>query len=315
MNITLEELEVFLAVVDTGSLTGAAQRLGQPVSTTSRVLGRLEDKLQTTLLRRTTRRLDLTDEGCSFLKDARAIVASVQAAQQRLQQRQGQPSGPLRVDAATPFMLHAVVPLMDGYRQRYPLVELELSSNEGFVDLLERRIDLAIRIGALKDSTLHSRPLCHSRLRVLASPGYLQVRGQPTSVAALHAHTLLGFSQPQSLNTWPLPHEDGKPLHIRAAMAASSGEVLRQLALHGQGIVCLADFMTERDRARGDLVEVLGEKNLGTTQPIHAVYYRHSAVSTRISSFVDYLAEHLRLQTWAAAATRKGRRGDAKLGH
>ena len=307
MKFSLDEIEVFLTVVDTGSLTAAALRLGQPVSTTSRLLRRLEKALRTTLLRRTTRRLDLTDEGCSFLEDARAIMMSVHAAEERLAQRHGQPSGPLRIDASTPIMLHVLAPLMDGYRRRYPLVELELSNNEGIVDLLERRIDLAIRVGQLKDSTLHSRLLCHCRLRLLASPAYIKRHGMPASVGALKDHTLLGFSQPDSLNVWPLRQGNDKALHIRPDIAASSGEVLHQLALNGQGIVCQSDFMTDGGRARGDLVEVLAEHNSGATQPIQAVYYKNSAVSLRVSSFVEHLVEAARTWRWAATGSRKRR--------
>lgn len=305
MKITLEELEVFLAVVDAGSLTAAAQQMDVPVSTISRVLGRLEEKLFTTLLRRTTRRLDLTDEGCSFLKDARVIVSAANQAQERLLQRHGQPSGPLKVDAATPFLLHAVVPLIPGYRQQFPLVDLELTSNEGFVDLLERRIDLALRIGPMRDSTLHSRLLCHCRLRLLASPAYLQQHGQPSSVAELESHTLLGFSQPSSLNQWPLATADGTDFRITPDIAAISGEVLRHLALADQGIVCLADFMTVQDRAEQRLIEVLPDSHTGALQPINAVYYRQSAVSVRVSSFVDYLSQALRAQPWALMARQR----------
>ena len=168
MKLALDELSVFLAVVDTGSLTAAAERLGQPVSSISRLLARLEEKLQTSLLRRTTRRLDLTDEGHAFIKDARQILESVRSAEERMMERRGQLSGPLRVDAVTPFMLHVMVPLMPGYRALHPKVELKLSSNEGFIDLLERRVDLAIRIGELKDSTLYSRLLGRTRIRLMA---------------------------------------------------------------------------------------------------------------------------------------------------
>lgn len=305
MKFSLEELEVFLAVVDTGSLTTAAMHLGQPVSTTSRLLRRLEDALQTTLLRRTTRRLDLTDEGCSFLKDARAVMGSVQAAEERLLHRRGQPSGPLRIDAATPVMIHLVAPLVESYRERFPLVELELSSNEGFVDLLERRIDLAIRSGEMKDSTLHSRLLCHSGVRLLASPAYIARHGMPGSAAALSDHVLLGFSQPDSLNAWPLHLGSHQPMQIRPTIAASSGEVLRQLALNGQGIVCLGDFMVEGDLARGDLVEVLAERKVTLLRPLNAVYYKHSAVSLRISSFVDHMAAAVPSWSWAEEPVRK----------
>jgi DNA-binding transcriptional LysR family regulator len=289
MKTTLDELDAFITVVDTGSITAAAEQLGQTVSGVSRALGRLEDKLQTTLLQRTTRRLELTEEGRAFLHDARAIVASVESAEERMVARREAPAGRLRVDAATPFMLHVVVPLIGGYRERYPQVELELNSNEGIIDLIERRTDVAIRIGTLKDSTLHARSLGSSRIRVLASPDYLSRHGQPAAVADLAGRTLLGFTQPDTLNDWPLRGANGESLHITPALASSSGETLRQLALAGQGITCLSDFMTAADCRAGTLVPLLADQTLDVRQPIHAVYYRNTALSARIASFLDYL--------------------------
>jgi DNA-binding transcriptional LysR family regulator len=296
MKLDLEEVGVFLAIVDTGSMTAAAQRLGQPVSTVSRLLARLEGKLGTSLLRRTTRRLDLTDEGHAFVPDAREIVATVQAAEDRLMARRGQLSGRLRLDAATPFMLHVLVPLMPGYRARHPNVTLSLSSNEGFIDLLERRVDLAVRIGELKDSTLHSRLLGHSRIRMAATPAYLRRHGTPADLPALLRHELLGFSEPDVLNLWPLQDADGKPVRIVPTVLASSGETLRQLALQDMGIVCMADWMIAGDLAAGRLAEVLPHLLAEVRRPIQAVYYQHSAVSAKIDSMVGYLADALRNQ-------------------
>jgi len=298
MKIELEELTVFLAIVDSGSMTAAAERLGQPVSTVSRLLGRLEEKLATPLLRRTTRRLDLTDEGTAFVDDARGILRAVQAAEDRIVERRGQLSGQLRIDAATPFMLHALVPLIPEYRARHPNVTLTLSSNEGFIDLLERRVDLAVRIGELKDSTLHSRLLGHAKLRLVASPEYLKRRGTPQSAAELMDHELLGFSEPDSLNVWPLLDPDGKRVRIEPTLKSSSGETLCQLAVQGMGISNFSDFHTWSDLAAGRLVEVLPALTIPASRPIHAVYYQHSAVSAKIASMVDYLAEALRRQPW-----------------
>lgn len=298
MKIELEELAVFLAIVDTGSMTAAAERLGQPVSTVSRLLGRLEEKLATPLLRRTTRRLDLTDEGDAFVPDARGILHAVQAAEDRLAERRGQLSGQLRIDAATPFMLHVLVPLMPAYRALHPNVTLTLSSNEGFIDLLERRVDLALRIGELKDSTLHSRLLGHSRLRLVASPDYLRRRGAPKDVAELLRHELLGFSEPDSLNLWPLRDADGRQVRIAPTLKSSSGETLCQLALQGMGIASFSDFHTSADLAAGRLVEVLPELTIPMSRPIHAVYYRHSALSAKIASMVDFLVQALRREPW-----------------
>ncbi|KVH36423.1 LysR family transcriptional regulator [Burkholderia cepacia] len=293
MKITLDELQAFAAVVDTGSITAAAQQLDLTVSATSRTLARLEEKLKTTLLRRTTRRLELTEEGRAFLQDARAIIESVETAEEQMLARREMPSGRLRVDAATPFMLHVIVPLVRGYRERFPKVELELNSNEGIIDLLERRTDVAIRIGRLKDSTLHSRRIGNSRLRIFASPAYLEAHGQPRKAEDFDKHTLLGFTQPESLNVWPILGADGEACRIEPDICSSSGETLRQLALEGAGVVCLSDFMTAQDRDAGRLVQVLARQTLEAQQPIHAVYYRNTAISSRIASFVDYMIEVL----------------------
>ena len=300
MKTTLDELQAFIAVVDTHSITAAADALGQTASGVSRALARLEEKLQTTLLRRTTRRLALTEEGQAFLQRAREIVAAVEQAEEQMVARRQRPAGRLRVDAATPFMLHAIVPHVAGYRARYPDVELELTSNDGIIDLLERRTDLAIRIGALRDSSLHARALGSSRLRVLASRDYLARRGVPRRVDALVRHDLLGFTQPESLNEWPLRGSDGAALHIRPTLACSSGETLRQLALAGDGIACLSDFMTAADRREGRLVQLLPKLTLDVRQPIHGVYYRNTAVSARIASFLDHLADALGPAPFAA---------------
>ena len=297
MKTTLDELQAFVAVVDTGSITAASELLGLTISATSRTLGRLEEKLQTTLLRRTTRRLELTEEGATFLQHARAILASVDEAEELMAARRMHPAGRLRIDAATPFMLHVLVPLIAGFRARYPEVELELNSNEGIIDLLERRTDVAFRIGVLKDSTLHARPVGTSQVRVLASPAYLKRHGTPTEPGQLaqHAgqHALLGFTQPESLNDWPLRDAAGNILRIQPTIASSSGETLRHMALAGLGIVCLSDFMTRADREQGNLVQLFSKHTLDICQPINAVYYRNTALAARITCFVDHVVETL----------------------
>lgn len=294
MKTTLEELQAFAAVVGTGSITAAADRLGQTVSGVSRALGRLEKKLDTTLLRRTTRRIELTEEGAAFLASTRAILAAIDDAEAQIAARRQQPSGLLRVNAATPFMLHAIVPLVPEFRRAYPQITLELDTDELNIDLLERRTDIAIRIGALRDSTLHARPLCTSRLRILASPAYLAAHGKPKNLASLAQHSLLGFTQPESLNRWPLRGAHGDEWPIAPAIKVSSGETLRQLALQGAGIACLSDFMTGPDRERGDLVQVLAKETVDVRQAINAVYYRNTQLAARIACFLDFVGQRLR---------------------
>ncbi|WP_431512281.1 LysR substrate-binding domain-containing protein [Variovorax sp. DAIF25] len=293
MKTTIEELLAFRTVVDTGSITAAAEQLSQTVSGVSRALSRLEQKLATTLLRRTTRRLELTEEGAAFLQRTRSILDAIDEAEEQMASRRGQPAGRLRVNAASPYMLHAVVPLVAEFRRRYPQIELELDTDDLPIDLLERRTDIAIRIGPLRDSTLHARPLGTHRLRVLASPAYLEAHGRPRKVEELATHTLLGFTQPESLNRWPLRGPHGDEWQIVPGLAASSGETLRQLALAGVGMVCLSDFMTAADRASGALVQVLARDTVDVRQPVNAVYYRNTQLSARITSFLDFLAERL----------------------
>ncbi|GAB2873899.1 LysR family transcriptional regulator [Pseudoduganella ginsengisoli] len=293
MDIHSDDLKTFVAVIDSGSLSAAAAHLAQTTSGVSRALARLEEKLGATLLTRTTRRMDLTEEGQLLLEHARTILAGMAAAEETIRMRRQQPAGRLCVDAASPFMLHCVVPHVAEFRALYPGIRLELTSNDQIADLIEHRTDIAIRIGALADSTLHARPLTASPLHILASPAYLARHGTPGTPEALAQHSLLGFAQYEAGNLWPLRHAGGNALPITPALSASSGETLRQLALAGQGIVCLADFMTRADIATGRLVTLLEHCSTGYRQQIHAVYYRNTQLARRISCFLEFLQHKL----------------------
>lgn len=312
MKSSLDELAVLAAIVDAGSISAAAEQLGQTVSAVSRALSRLEHKLGTTLMRRSTRRLELTEEGQFFLGRARKVLDAVEEAEEELAQRRDQPAGRLRVNAASPFVLHVLVPLVAGFRARYPQIQLELNSSDQIIDLLEQRTDVALRIGPLADSTLHARPMGSFRLRMLASPAYLAAHGTPRTVADLARHQLLGFTQPESLNAWPLRWEGGDRYPIAPTLSASSGETLRQLALAGQGLVTLSDFMTRADQVAGTLVPVLEAHTVDVRQPVHAVYYRNTALASRIRCFLDHLAEQIAPLSAASLGAIKPRNGARK---
>ncbi len=293
MKARSDELQVFVSVIESGSISAAAEQVGQTPSAISRTLSRLEAKLETTLINRTTRRMDLTEEGKFFLEKAKQILAQMDDLEERLSIRQQAPAGRLRINAASPFMLHAVVPYVAEFRALYPDIQLELNSNDLIIDLLEQSTDVAIRIGTLADSTLHARSLGSSPLNILASPAYLKKHGTPTTVEALAEHALLGFTQTETLNHWPLRHAEGDRLEIHPAVSASSGETLRQLALAGEGIVCLSHFMTHEDIRLKRLQVILPEANSGYRQPIHAVYYRNSQLALRIQCFLDFIQKKL----------------------
>ncbi|MDR7056824.1 DNA-binding transcriptional LysR family regulator [Pseudomonas koreensis] len=293
MKARSDELQIFVCVIECGSISAAAEQVGQTPSAVSRTLSKLEAKLDTTLINRTTRRMDLTEEGKYFFEQAKLILDQMDQLEERLSSRQQTPSGRLRINAASPFMLHAVVPYIDEFRQLYPDIQLELNSNDLIIDLLEQSTDVAIRIGTLADSTLHARSLGCSPLMIVASPAYLKKHGAPRQVADLSEHTLLGFTHNEGLNQWPLRYVHGDRWPISPAISASSGETVRHLALEGQGIACLSHFMTIDDIRAGRLKVLLGEFNSGYRQPINAVYYRNSQLALRIQCFLDFIQSKL----------------------
>jgi DNA-binding transcriptional LysR family regulator len=298
--IDVDAMLTFVSVVDAGSFSAAADRLGQTPSGVSRTMSRLEAALGMTLMHRTTRRQDLTEEGAWLLERARKVIAELDDTEAGIAARRSQPSGLVRINAATPALDHLMAPLAAEFLDLYPLIKLELTSGETVVDLIEERADVAIRIGQLADSTLNARRLGNSRVRVLASPAYLARHGTPGDVAALAAHRLLGFTAPASLNIWPLAHAGGEGISIDPAVTASSGETLRHLALAGAGIVSLADFLTRDDVRAGRLVPLLAGAALPWTQPIWAVFYRQGALAPRVTALVDFLAARLAAGALAA---------------
>lgn len=292
MKSSIEELQVFIAVVDTGSLGAAADLLKQTTSGVSRALSRLEQKLGVTLLERTTRRLKLTQEGELFLQSARQILSDLSAAEDALLKSDSDISGLIRVDAAASFVLHVIVPLIQEFRRCYPQLKIELNSNDQIVDLLENKTDVAIRIGNLHDSSLHAKYLARSRLYLVASPSYLAEHGCPQSVDELLQHQLIGFGQHPHLNVWPIL-KNGQPLKICANLTASTGETIRKLALCGNGIASLSEFLIHQDLKKQELIPVLTDQTVLKEQVIQAVYYQQEHLPKRVRLLIEFLAERL----------------------
>ncbi|MBD1389904.1 LysR family transcriptional regulator [Neiella sp. HB171785] len=293
MKTRSDDLQLLISVVDCGGFSAAAEQLGVQVAKVSRAVARIESQLNITLLNRTTRRLELTEEGATFVDSIRQGLSTLALAEEQLQSHSQQPSGRIRLDAASPFALHQIVPLIGDFRRLYPAIELELTANEGIIDLLRHQVDVAIRIGRLQDSNLHARLLGRSPLLLVASPSYLAEHGTPQSAAALQHHQLLGFVGSNNLNRWPLQ----PALAIQPHLSASNGEVVRQLALAGHGIACLSRFMVAPDIAEGRLRSVLSSQLVAGSERelVHAVYYRSSGLAPRVSVLLDYLQQHLKL--------------------
>ena len=265
MRATSEEIAIFVAVVESGSFSRAAEQLGQANSAVSRAVKKLESKLGVSLLNRTTRQLSLTEEGERYFRRMQVVLQEMAAAENELLESRTTPRGLLRVDAATPVILHFLMPLIRPFRA-----------------------------GTLTDSSLRARPLFNSYRKIIASPDYLARHGTPQSVAELKHHQCLGFSEPVSLNTWPISCCDGQLLEIESEISSNSGETLKQLCLAGNGIACLSDYMVDKEIAEGAFVELLADKRLPIEMPFSAVYYSDRAVSTRIRAFIDFLSEHVK---------------------
>ncbi|CDT32218.1 Transcriptional regulator, LysR family [Vibrio coralliirubri] len=288
-----DDLEMVLTVVDAGGFSAAAEALDVQVAKVSRSVSKVESQLGVSIFNRTTRRVELTEEGRQFVDSVRVGLQMIQSAEEEIVSRGELPKGRLRVDAASPFVFHQLVPLVQSFKEAYPDIELELTSNEGFVDLLEKRTDVAIRIGKLSDSTLHARPLGKSLLHIVASPDYLAKRGLPTKPEDLSSHQIVGFAGNKVLNHWPLPNQSD----VAPTVTASNGETVRQLALAGNGIACLSGFMVQEDMAAGRLIPILEQDKLANTdrERVNAVYYKSSSVSKRISAFIDFIQPRLSL--------------------
>ncbi|RKG37114.1 LysR family transcriptional regulator [Acinetobacter rongchengensis] len=292
MKSTLEELQAFISIVDSGSIVAAAEHLEQTTSGVSRALQRLETKLNVTLLERTTRKLKLTQEGQLFLEKARKIVNDLNEAEDALLKSDSDTSGLIRVDSATPFVLHVITPLMIEFVERYPNIEIELNSNDQIIDLLEHKTDVAIRFGELNDSSLHARLLCKSRLYIVASPEYLEKYGYPKTPQDILNHSQIGFSKVAHLNTWPV-YVNGVKLTVKPKIKASNGETVRKMALDGLGITCLSAFLVHQDIKQKRLVALFEEQIEIYEQRIHAVYYQQEHLPKRVRLFIEFLAEKL----------------------
>ena len=283
-----EDLSLLLAVVDSGGFSAAAEHLDTSVTKVSRAVSRLERSLDATLLNRTTRQVSLTEEGRAFVEQVRAGLSTLEEAEEALAIRRQKPAGRLRVDAANPFVLHQIVPHVKAFRAAYPDIELELTASDQMVDLLEKRIDVAIRIGPLEDSSLHARRMGRSPLSIVGSPEYFREQGGCDTPEDLARHALIGFTAPETLNLWHL----GDGLQVRPALRASSGEAVRQLCLRGNGLAYLSRFMIAEDVRAGRLVEVLGEQLVrpNPRELVNAVYYRNTTLSARIQVFLDFFS-------------------------
>lgn len=285
----LDDLTVLVEVVDSGSLSAAAERLGLSASAISRRIAQMENRLNTRLLARTTRRIALTDAGATFCLRARAILAALDEAEQSLTDMGEEPRGTLRITMPVMFGQMRVAPLLPSYLRRYPGVTLEATLNDRVQRLIDEGFDLAIRAGRLADSSLIARRLRPLRLHVVASPDYLERRGVPQSPADLARHDCLTLLSGSGRSEWEFMVGDRREiLRPAGSFQADSLWLLRHAAVGGLGLARLADFIVEDDIRAGRLVPVLSALEV-TDEAIHAVYPATRHVSPKVRSFIEHL--------------------------
>ncbi|MGH8846969.1 MAG: LysR substrate-binding domain-containing protein [Polaromonas sp.] len=284
------EMEVFVQVVERGGFSAAARQLCMTPSAVSKLVTRLEARLGTRLLNRSTRKLQLTPEGTTFYEHSTRVLADMDEAE-RGAAAGATPRGRVSVNANVPFGHHYLLPLVPAFQARFPEVTLDISLTDRVVDLLDERADVAIRWGALASSQLVARRLGDTAQVIVGSPAYLARHGMPDTVEALERHQRLGYTYRRNVPYWPL-RVDGQmqQLPISGPARASDGEALRHLALAGAGLARLSVFHVQADIAAGRLVPVAEQLNPGEREPIHAVFVgKGGRLPARVRVFLDFL--------------------------
>ena len=288
------DIETFLAVANGGSLAAAAKALRLTPSAVSRSIARLEQRLGVTLMRRTTRSLALTAEGQAYRERMSVLLADIATVEAGLGQEGRGPRGLLRINASPSIGTMGLLPILPRFTGRYPDIIVDLALSDTVVDLVEERADVAIRIGPLRDTSLRAKKLGHSRMVLVASPGYLARRGTPRGPDDLDAHDCLRFSFRRSVDSWPF-RIDGKIVQrpVYGGFFGNSGEVVRQMAVAGGGIARHGRFHVAQDLAAGRLVEVLPDFSPGDGEDIHALYAPEDRAAARVRAFLDFLDAEL----------------------
>ena len=291
----LGDAEAFVTVVEQGSLTAAAVALGTTPSVISRAIARLETRLGNQLLRRTTRRLGLTEAGQLYLEQARAAFALFDDAERAVQGRAGTLAGRVRLSVPTTYGHYRLPEKLARFSREHPQVDIELNISNRNVDLVAEGFDLAIRLGTLPDSGLAARRLEDAALCVVASPDYLRSAGKPTRREQLADHACIPFVMPSSGRIAPwLFREDGQDVEWTPPDRLTvSDDVLGVVSLAGGGAgICQTyDFIVADLLREGRLVEVLPQLR-GRSRPFSLIYAPHRRLSAASRALIDSLAEN-----------------------
>ena len=288
----LTEMKAFITVVDQGGFTDAARRMGVSKSAVSKSVSALEERLGVRLLDRTTRRVNPTEIGLAYYDRARRVVSDAGEADALVSAMQSDPSGLLRISAATDFGVTHLSPILGTFLEAYPDITISMVLDNRYVELISEGFDMAVRIGDLENSTLRARKLCQTTRRMVASPAYLDKHGRPERIDDLNAHRLLHHGPDAGCAVWKLTAPSGEPRQVRTAggLSINDGRSLLNAAISGVGIACLPSFLTADAMAEGRVEDVLPDLPVETLC-IHAVYPPGRFIQPKVRAFIDFLAD------------------------
>lgn len=286
----LEDIQVFIRIVDSGGIGRAAEHLGIAKSAVSRRLSELEGRLGIKLINRTTRSSSLTEAGRQYYERALKLSDDIADLNAQVSDTNAALSGTLRLAVPLSFGLMHLSSAIDVFAREHPGLTIQIDFSDRQIDIVEEGFDIAFRIADLKDSTMQARRIAPVRHILAASPQYLERVGTPSEVEQLKEHEVLKYASSSFMN-WRLIETDGKnhSLHLSSRLIANNGDFLRDMAIAGHGIVMLPTFIVWQAIAMGDLVRVLPEYS-GPTIDAYAVYPQTRFLARRSRLLVDFLA-------------------------
>ena len=290
------EIELFVQVAETGSLSRAAEALALSNAAASRHLSALELRLGARLVERNTRRLYLTDTGQEFFQRAKVILAELKDAETAVNAASVNPSGTLRVTASLSFAMHHIAPLLPEYLRRYPQVRVHIETANRYMDLIDNNIDIAIRTREYEpDSNITIRRLAETRRILAAAPAYLKREGRPAVLEDLALHKLLIYTYANHPNELRFTR-DGQTSSIaaRGLLESNDGQVLRVAALEGLGILVQPTYIIYDDIVAGRLLPVLDDWELPRLT-INLAYPSRKHLSAKVRTFIDFIVEKFEL--------------------
>lgn len=290
-----ESIRAFTQVVESGGFAAAARQMGLSRSAVNKLVMNLEESLQTQLLHRTTRRVSTTAAGRAFYERCLNILADLEEAELALSRLQEEPRGSLRVNAPMTFGILHLGPLLAEFISQYPDLQVELSLNDRFIDPIDEGFDVTVRIAAAPGAaSLIAHRLAPCPMVICAAPSYLQRRGIPVQPSDLAHHACLHYGHRTQDNTWTLTAADHAPVtvSIHGPLCCNNGEVLKQAALAGLGIVLMPRFIVEDALQRGQLQPILTNFCPPENQ-IFALYPINRHLSVKVKALVEFLQQRL----------------------